>query len=405
MDRGAHQRLARKLPTLGRTIRPLARDLWRVLSYRLLHDRLTKGCAIGSRIFLALCHQFSVWTAIMTSHIIETSIKGKWNKAVALAVNGTDVIVRGRWIKVAAIHNEQWLDIQIEDPEQWVEKLKENRLQDLRADIFTFSQKPPFTLPKFQYPMEWESLAAISISTFDDWWTKLPQEGRKNVRRSEKRGVVVKVKGLDDDLVRDIIAVNNDSPLRQGRTFDHFGKTFDQVKKDQMSFMGQCDFICAYLGEELIGFLKLVYIGKIASILQFLPKASHYDKRPANAMVAKAVELCETKRISYLVYGLFNYGNKQDSSLKDFKIRNGFKEILVPRFYVPLTTWGKVCLRLKLHRGLIGILPPSAITIGLSLRAKWYNLQRFVGRCSSMLERPNRTRQMERSNPPTGSRP
>ena len=48
MDRGAHQRLAGKLSTLGRAIRSLAYNLWRVLSYRLLHDRLTEGCAIAS---------------------------------------------------------------------------------------------------------------------------------------------------------------------------------------------------------------------------------------------------------------------------------------------------------------------------------------------------------------------
>ena len=46
MDRGTHQRLAGKLPAIGRALRPLAHDLWRVLSHRLLHDRLTEGCAI-----------------------------------------------------------------------------------------------------------------------------------------------------------------------------------------------------------------------------------------------------------------------------------------------------------------------------------------------------------------------
>jgi hypothetical protein len=39
----------RKLPTLGRTIRPFAHNLRCVLSYRLLHDRLTEGCAIAFR--------------------------------------------------------------------------------------------------------------------------------------------------------------------------------------------------------------------------------------------------------------------------------------------------------------------------------------------------------------------
>src|SRR5271169_3489000 len=31
-----------------RFLRSLSHDLWRVLSYRLLHDRLTEGCAIAS---------------------------------------------------------------------------------------------------------------------------------------------------------------------------------------------------------------------------------------------------------------------------------------------------------------------------------------------------------------------
>jgi hypothetical protein len=339
----------------------------------------------------------------VTINMIETSVKGKWTTVPALTLNGNNVIVRGRWIKVAVIHDEQWQDIQIDDPELWIKKLKQNSSHELRADIFTFSQKPPAKLPKFQYPMVWESRAVIPVTTFKGWWEELPQESRKNVRRSEKRGVVVKVKELDDDLVKAIVGVNNDCPLRQKRSFDHYGKNFDQVKKDQSTFPGQSDFICAYFGEELIGFLKLVYMGKVASILQLLPKASHYDKRPGNALIAKAVELCETRGMAYLMYGMFNYGNKRHSSLRDFKIRNGFEEILVPRFYVPLTQWGKVCIRMNLHRGLMGILPQSAITIGVGLRAKWYNLKRLARRCSSMAERPNCTRQTGCSNPPAGS--
>src|SRR5271170_3904249 len=52
LDRGTDQRLARELPALGRALRPLARNLRRVLSHRLLHDRLTEGCAIASSLIL-----------------------------------------------------------------------------------------------------------------------------------------------------------------------------------------------------------------------------------------------------------------------------------------------------------------------------------------------------------------
>jgi hypothetical protein len=136
--------------------------------------------------------------------------------------------------------------------------------------------------------------------------------------------------------------------------------------------VGRCDFICAYSGEEMIGFLHLVYRGNVAAILNLTSKPSHFDKRPANALVAKAVEVCEARGISHISYGLYNYGNKRDSPLREFKIRNGFKEVHVPRYFVPLTLWGRLCMKAKLHRGLIGNLPHSVISAGVRARALWY---------------------------------
>jgi hypothetical protein len=121
----------------------------------------------------------------------------------------------------------------------------------------------------------------------------------------------------------------------------------------------------------MIGFLHLVYREDVAAILNLTVKPSQLDKRPANALMAKAVEICEGRKLSYVSYGLYNYGNKRDSSLREFKIRNGFKEILVPRYFVPLTLWGRLCVKAKLHRGLIGNLPPSVISAGVRARALW----------------------------------
>jgi hypothetical protein len=334
---------------------------------------------------------------------IEISVKGKWTKVPALSINGKMIVVAGRLIKVAAVHDEQWLETETEDPEACVKRLKQGGSPGLQADIFTFTQKLPEILPKYEYRTEWDSIAAVRLTTFKEWWEKLPQETRKNVRRSQKRGVVVSVKAFGDDVIRDLMELNNESPLRQGRPNTHYGKSFDQVKKDYSSFLDRSDLICAYVGNELVGLLKLVYRGEVAAILQCLPKGSHSDKRPANALIAKAIEVCEQKGASCLTYGMFNYGNKRSSSLRDFKIRNGFEEVLLPRFYVPLTVWGYLCLKANLHRGLHGILPHGLISFANTLRMNWYNAKQFLSRCSSMLERPNRTRQMERSIPPTGS--
>ena len=319
---------------------------------------------------------------------VEISIKGKWYKVSGLDVNGYTIIARGTWLRVAFLNAEEWLTTELDNPEVCLERLRKPSAHGLRADIFTFAQKLPATLPKYSYPMEWESVAAVHVTSFKDWWEKLPQEGRKNVRRSQKRGVVVKVKQLDEDLVRDIVEVNDDSPLRQRRPYAHYGKTSDEVRKDQSTFRDRCDFICAYLGTELIGFLKLVYRREIASILQFLPKASRYDVRPANALIAKAVELCEAKALSYLTYGKYHYGNQGATSLNEFKTRNGFEELFLPRYYIPLTLKGRIGMTLNLHHGFMGLFPRSVIRLGSRMRSEWYNRRFSTGRCSSMAERP-----------------
>ena len=334
---------------------------------------------------------------------IEVSVKGKWVRVPSLDINGKTIVVRGSWIKVAVVHDEEWLETELEDPKLCVQRLKDQKSHDLRADCFTFSQKLPATLPKYSYPMERDSVSAICLASFTEWWDKLPQETRKNIRRSQKRGVVIRVKQFDDDLIKGIAEVNDDSPVRQGRRNVHYGKSFDQTRKDHSSFLDRSDFICAYHGIEMIGFLKIVYRGRVASILNLAVKASQSDKRPANALVAKAVEICAAKGISHITYGMFNYGNKRHSPLREFKIRNGFQEILVPRFYVPLTRWGGLVMKLKLHLGLIGVLPYSVISLGVYIRTKLYNFKQFLSRCSSMPEQPNRIRQMECSNPPAGS--
>jgi hypothetical protein len=336
---------------------------------------------------------------------IEINSKGKWSRVPALTLGRETVIMQGGFLQMAMIHDEEWLEREVEDPTQWVKVLKARTLRGRRADIFTFTQKLPGSEPKYGYPMEWSSTAAIRLVGFKDWWEKLPQEARKNVRRAQKRGVLVAIRSFDQDLVAHISRINNESPVRQGIRNAHYGKTLEQVTRDYAAFVDRSDFICACVGEEVIGFLKLVYRGEIASILNLTTLASHADKRPANALVSKAVELCDARGISFITFGQFNYGNKKDSPLREFKVRNGFEEILKPKFYVPLTAWGRICLKANLHRGLLGILPERAINWGVAVRARCYYFKHAVmSRCSSMLERPNSDRQMGRSNPPAGSK-
>jgi hypothetical protein len=126
----------------------------------------------------------------------------------------------------------------------------------------------------------------------------------------------------------------------------------------------------------LIGFIKLVHMGKIASILHIVSKGHHQDRRPTNALLAKAVEVCSERKQSHLLYGKYTYGKKTDSSLTEFKRRNGFEKIPIPRYYIPLTNKGRLIIKLKLHLGLLGILPPRLISFLLKLRSEAYTLLR-----------------------------
>jgi hypothetical protein len=339
----------------------------------------------------------------MTVNSTEISVRGEWVRVPALEISGQTVVITGRWVKVASVQSEDWAETEFEDPESCVMELLRRREIGLRADVFTFAQKPPSTTRRYAYPMDLDSIAVARLCSFKEWWERLPQETRKNVRRGQKRGVKVTVQRFSDELVRGILEINNESSLRQGRRFSHFGKSFGEVKKDYSSFLNRSDFICANHGTELIGILKVVYRKDTASILQLLVKLRHQDKRPANALVAKAMEICESKGISYLTYGKFNYGNKAGDSLREFKIRHGFQEILVPRYYVPLTTRGAVWTRLRLYRGLLGILPSGIITAGLKARLAWNHVRSLMSRCSSTVEQPKRNRSMESSSPPAGS--
>jgi hypothetical protein len=213
-------------------------------------------------------------------------------------------------------------------------------------------------------------VAAIPITTYAEWWDKrVSHDLRKDVKRAEKRGVVVRAAEFNDALVAGIKELYDERPIRQGRPFWHYGKSPDVVRKENATYLDRSEFIGAYYGEELIGFVKIVRVGQITRMMQILAKAKHYDKRPMNALIAKAVEICEQQRCTYLTYGNYTYGNKKKDTVIDFKRRNGFEEIRFPRYFIPLTAKGRLAVKARLHLGIRGILPPRAIYFLLAMRS------------------------------------
>ena len=308
--------------------------------------------------------------------LTEIRMSGKTLHVPSVDVCGHTVVVTGNWIRTAEIRDEQVVEgASVADPELFIARLKES---ELKPDIFTFTQRPPETALKHDYHFDWENWAVIRTTSFKEWWeNRLPQESRKNVRRAAKRGVTVKVVPFDEDLVRGIHRIYNETPVRQGKRFWHFGKAVETVRQELATYLDRSTFIGAYWNHELIGFLKMVHVNRVATLFHILSMNAHYDKRPMNALIAKAVEFCEQQGVSHFVYGQFVYGNKHQSSLVEFKRRNGFEQLNFPRYYVPLTIKGVAFVRLKLYKGLGGLLPEPILQKALRCRA----------RCSELLSR------------------
>jgi hypothetical protein len=286
-------------------------------------------------------------------------------------VNGKMVIVTGRWVKVAAVKDEDWQEGEVApSPALFPANIQQQK--GLGADIFTFSQKPTDPTPRFPFLYEWESVAAIRVVSFSDWWTnRVSTYLRRDVRKAAKLGLVVRLVPFNDDFVRGIMGIYDEMPVRQGKPFWHYKKGFDAVKQANATYLERSDFLGAFWGEELVGFLKIVYVDHMARLMQIISKEAHRDKRPTNALIAKAVELCDTKGCSYLTYGKYRYPQGTDQ-LTEFKHRNGFEEILVPRYYVPLTVKGRVVLHLRLHRGARALMPVPVLKALKLVRASIY---------------------------------
>jgi hypothetical protein len=303
--------------------------------------------------------------------LAEIRIAGKTMYVPSAEICGRTVVVTGNLLRLASVRDENVVEGEIiDDPVAFLEGIKTSRL---RADMLTFAQKLPDTMPKYNYPFQWESCAVVSTTRFTDWWEKkLPQETRKNVRRAAKRGVTVKIAQFDDEFVKGIQGIYNENPIRQGRRFWHFGKDFDTVKWENATYLDRSDFVGAYFNEELIGFIKVIYVDRTAQIIQILAKNAHQDKRAINALLARTVELCEKKSISHLIYGKYVYDRNEKSPFTEFKRRNGFEEVKFPRYFLALNAKGMLAIKLGLHKGVKELMPLPVLNLLKSLRTQSY---------------------------------
>jgi hypothetical protein len=293
-------------------------------------------------------------------------LKDKPIEVAPITIDGKQIVITGGLVKTAKLE-EEWFE-DVEAPELLVAAIKESKIN---ADIFTFWQRLPETNPKYSYYMEVDNIAVLPVKSFDYWSKKqIDTNARRAIKKAQKSGVIVKEVKFDDEFIKGMTNIFNETPIRQGKPFWHYGKDFETVKREFSRYLFREDLIGAYYNDELIGFIFLANAGNYVVPGQIISKIEHRDKAPNNALIAKAVEICEKKKTPYFVY--FYWG---DGTLSEFKRRNGFEKVALPRYYIPLNVFGHMILKLHLHRGIIGVLPRKIVLRLKEVRSKFYELR------------------------------
>ena len=281
-------------------------------------------------------------------YVKEAEVNGKRVSFECTRINGQIYRANRGLLRVMSLEDDWYEDVN--DPASVILGLNGC---DVKADIFTFWQRLPDVEPRFEYHTEWESLAVLPIKSFDHWWNKQIKDKTRNmVRKSRKAGVEVRDASYDDEFVKGMTDIFNETPVRQGREFWHYGKDFETVKEQFSRFLFREELIGAYLGEELVGFAMLANAGRYGVLGQIISKVKHRDKAINNALIARVIEKCETKQLPYLIYAYWN-----ENSLSDFKRHCGFERVKLPRYFVPLTLKGTLALKLGVHRDWKKVVP------------------------------------------------
>ena len=216
----------------------------------------------------------------------------------------------------------------------------------------------------------------IRTDDYKAWWEALPQETRKYTRQAAKKGIEIRSAVLDNDLAQ----ASRQSTMRH--RFVKVGNSgiteriLRRLSGRTVPTSTAAKFLGAYYSGQLVGFMKFVYVGDAARIMQILCLNAHQDKRPMTALIAKAAEICHQKGLKYLIYGKFSYGRKTDDGISEFKQRLGFVQKDIPCYHVALCLRGHIALKLGLHKSWRDALPPKLIDYLIGIRTWWLQRSR-----------------------------
>jgi len=229
------------------------------------------------------------------------------------------------------------------------------KIKQIDVDIFTFIERGwthKIMNPQTNWKKADDNVALLQVPSYDKWLKNIGKKTRNMVRKARKSGIITRVTVANEELAKGIWKIYNETPIRQGRSFSHYGVALESVKRNVLSIENST-FIGAYLENELVGFIQFVHGENTTVLSQILSLQKHWGKSVNNALLAKAIEVCFKHQISWLMYG--RMGNHP--SLDRFKESSGFTRIPITRYYLPLTKKGNLAIKLGLHREIKDALP------------------------------------------------
>jgi hypothetical protein len=276
------------------------------------------------------------------------------------------------FIKIGKYSEQNEYTNDVNPDKDFIEKLAKNKI-----DFFTFIERKwtrPIANPSKQWRKAEDNIALLQVSAYETWWESIDKKTRNMVRKAEKSEIKVEVVEPSDKLAEGIWKIYNETPFRQGRAFSHYGQSLESVKNAVYGAKNDT-FIAATLNGEVVGFIQLVYGDNIAIISQILSLQQHWDKAVNNVLVAKAVEVCASKNVHWVMYG--RIGNHP--SLDKFKESNNFTKYPLTRYYIPLSRIGRIAVALGLHRNLKDVMPES-------LKKRLFGVYNWVSRTKTKLQ-------------------
>ena len=101
-----------------------------------------------------------------------------------MTVGDRELRVEGRLVRIARLAAEGYEAV--DDPGAMLDRL---RRCGSRVDLFTFIQDVAGPVPTHRYPLEWDNVAAVPVSSIDHWGTwQVNDKVRNRVRHAGRPG-------------------------------------------------------------------------------------------------------------------------------------------------------------------------------------------------------------------------